>query len=137
MNWRLIFVLSGLSIPLGVASVLGVAGNDEWLMWLLAGIFCALQFARKANDDLFLHGFYLGIFCGMFSSFVQAMFVATYLANNPRMFEVLNMLPQDLPPRGVLLIMGPLIGVVSGIVFGILSVVAATIMRRPSTEIGK
>jgi hypothetical protein len=133
MSWRLIFLLSLLSIPMGFASLLGLTGSYEWLMWLAVGIFSAWRFATKTKVDLFLHGFYLGILDGIFNSVIQSIFFRTYLANNPRMVDAFSSLPQDLSPKLVLLIMGPIIGVVSGVAFGIITVVAGSLVRRPAT----
>lgn len=133
MNWPLILRLSLLSIAMGPASVLGLTRSYDWLMWLCVGVFCAWQFARKAHDELFLHGFYLGILDGIFNSTIEAVFVSTYLSNNPRMINALNAVPQGLHPALVVLIMGPIIGTVSGIIFGVLAVIAGKLVRQTSS----
>ena len=128
MNWRLIFALSLFSIPLGLASVLGLTRGYEWLAWLLVGLYCAFRFASATHNELFLHGFYLGILVGFFNATIQAIFISTYLSNNPLMVEALNALPQGLHPGLVVLIMGPIIGAVSGVVFGVIAVIAAKVV---------
>jgi hypothetical protein len=130
MNWRLIISLSLLGIVFGIASVFGFTSGREWLAWLCVGIYSAWRFALRSSEELFLHGFYLGILAGFFSSIIQAFFVSAYLANNPRMVEALNALPQGLHPAAVVLIMGPIIGTVSGVVFGVLAVIIGKLMRR-------
>ncbi|MCX6145523.1 MAG: hypothetical protein NTZ35_20135 [Ignavibacteriales bacterium] len=130
MNWRLIISLSLLGIIFGIASVFGFTSGREWLAWLCIGIFSAWRFSRRSREELFLHGFYLGILTGFFSSIIQALFVSTYLANNPRMVEALNALPQGLHPAAIVLIMGPIIGTVSGVVFGVLAVIIGKVMHR-------
>jgi hypothetical protein len=130
MNWRLIISLSLLGIIFGIASVLGFTSGREWLAWLCIGIYSAWRFARRSREELFLHGFYLGILAGFFSSLIQALFVSTYLSNNPRMVEALNALPQGLHPAAIVLIMGPIIGTVSGVAFGVLAVVIGKLARR-------
>jgi len=130
MNWHLIFRLSLLSIVMGVASVLGLARNHEWLMWLFVGVLSAWQFAKKTREELFLHGLCLGIFIGTFNASIQAVFISTYLSNNPGMIEALDALPQNLHPAAVVLIMGPIIGAFSGIVFGLLAAIAGKLMQN-------
>jgi hypothetical protein len=130
MNWRLILSLSLLGIVLGIASVFGFTSGREWLAWLCIGAYSAWKFATRSREELFLHGFYLGILTGCFSSVVQALFISTFLANNPRMVEALNALPHDLHPAAVILIMGPIIGTVSGVVFGVLAVIIGKLVRR-------
>jgi hypothetical protein len=130
MNWRLILSLSLLGVIFGIASVFGFTSGREWLAWLCIGIFSAWRFARRSREELFLHGFYLGILTGFFSSVVQALFVSTYLVNNPGMVEALNALPQGLHPAAIILIMGPIIGTVSGVVFGVIAVIVGKLVHR-------
>ena len=134
MNWRLIFRLSLLSVPMGFASVFGFPGSYEWLMWLCIGMFSAWRIALSRRDELFLHGLYLGIFDGLFNSAIQAAFLSTYLSNNPRMVEALETLPQGLHHSLVILIMGPIVGSISGVFFGLLAVGAGIFVRIRISE---
>jgi hypothetical protein len=134
MNWRLILSLSLLGIVFGIASVFGFTSGREWLAWFIIGVYSAWKFARRSREELFLHGFYLGIFIGCFSSVIQALFISTYLANNPRMIEALNELPQGLHPAVVVLIMGPIIGTVSGVVFGVLAAIIGKLVRLGQSD---
>jgi len=130
MNWRLILSLSLLGIVLGIASVFGFTSEREWLAWLCIGLYAGWKFSRRSREELFLHGFYLGILAGCFSSVIQALFISTYLAHNPQMVEELDALPHGLHPAAVILIMGPFIGTVIGVVFGLLAVIVGKVLRR-------
>ena len=132
MNWRLIISLSLLGIVFGIASVFGFTSGREWLAWLCIGVYSAWRFTRRSREELFLHGFYLGILAGFLSSVIQALFISAYLANNPRMVEALDALPQGLHPAAIVLIMGPIIGTVSGVVFGVLAATAGKLVHRHS-----
>jgi hypothetical protein len=134
MNWQLILGLSLLGVVVGLVSVFGFMGGQIWVLWLCVAAFCAWQFARKTRRYLFLHGFYLGIFVGVCASWVQAIFLPTYLSNNPRMAETLGNLPHNLHPSFLLLIMGPIVGTVSGIVIGLFAIIAGRISRRPTSD---
>jgi hypothetical protein len=134
MNWQLILTLSLLGVVLGLVSVFGFLGNQIWLLWLCVAAFCAWQFARNTRRYLFLHGFYLGIFVGVCASWVQAIFLPAYLSNNPRMAEVFNNLPHNLHPAYLLLIMGPIVGTVSGVVVGLFAIIAGKIARGPVSD---
>jgi len=130
MNWRLIFLLSLLSIVLAIVSILGFVKSSEWMMWLIIGVYCGWQFAGKVTDDFFLHGFYLGILDGVFNSTFKALFFNSYISNNPRMADAFSGLPQDLSPQLVLFIMGPIIGAFSGVAFGVLAFLASRVRKR-------
>ena len=130
MNWRLIISLSLLGIVFGIASVFGFTSGREWLAWLCIGVYSAWRFTRRSREELFLHGFYLGILAGFLSSVIQALFISAYLANNPRMVEALDALPQGLHPAAIVLIMGPIIGTVGGVAFGFLCFLTGKLVRR-------
>jgi hypothetical protein len=131
MNWQLILSLSLLGVVVGLVSVFGFLGGQIWMLWLCVAAFCAWQFARHTRRYLFLHGFYLGIFVGVCASWVQAIFLPTYISNNPGMAETFNNLPRDMHPSFVVLIMGPFIGAVAGIVIGLFALIAGKIARGP------
>jgi hypothetical protein len=128
MNWRLILSLSLFGLVLGIASVIGLTREREWIGWLLIGAYAAWKFGTRIREEFFLHGFYLGILTGVFGSCVQALFISAYLGSNPRMVEALNALPQGLHPSAVILIMGPIIGTVIGVVYGVMAVGVGRLM---------
>jgi hypothetical protein len=133
MNWPLILSLSLLGVLVGIASVLGFTGGREWVAWIFIGLYAAWKFASRSREELFLHGFYLGILTGVFSSAIQALFISEYLKNNPRMLEALDALPHGLHPSAVILIMGPIIGTVGGVAFGVMSVIVGKLVQHKST----
>lgn len=130
MNWRLVALLSCLSVVLAAVSLIGFARGHEWVLWLLIGIIGAWQFATKVSENHFLHGLYLGIFSGILNSIFRALFFESYIASNPNMLDALAGLPQDLSPRMVILIMGPLVGSLVGVVYGLLAAAGSLVRKR-------
>ena len=129
MNWHLIFRLSLLSIVMGFASVLGLTRSYEWLVWLCVGLMCAWQFAKKTREELFLHGFYVGIFIGLIATAVVAHAVAMLFKGKGKFDESLKAVIYGASPFyafGWL----PIFGVLFGLYAVIVQVPAFKLLHR-------
>ena len=105
MNWKLILSLSTIGVLMGIAGRVGLTGGIEGILWIVIGIVCAIQIAKRVAGEHFLHGFMVGLIGGL---------VMPLLWN------------------GILL--APFISLVSGIVFGLFSWVAGKIVRKGTAE---
>ncbi len=132
LNWRIILLLSGFGLAMGIASVFGITTGIEGLLWLIIGIFSAVVIAMKVQSKHFLHGLLVGIIGGLVASFVQVIFFPTYLTNNPESAKEMTQIPGGPNPRFFVLMLAPIISVASGLILGALSWVAAKIVRRNS-----
>lgn len=117
MNWTLILSLSMFGVLIGLLSVLGITKKAEPLLWLLVGFFTIFILYRKATGMIFWHGFIIGIFWGCLNSIIQSIFFKTYLKNNPKYTEAYNK-SSRLKPRYLILLVGPLLGLLTGAVLG-------------------
>jgi predicted outer membrane lipoprotein len=130
MNWRLIVYLSLLSILLAIGSIAGLVKSQEWLGWLVIGILSGWYIAGRVDENFFLYGLILGILDGILNSSLKALFFESYSSSNPRIMDAFDGLPQDLSPRMVMLIMGPLVGALLGVAFGIITAAASMLRKR-------
>lgn len=117
MNWVLILSLSMFGILLGFLSVFGLTKRAEPLLWLVVGFFTIFVLYQKISELIFWHGFAIGIFWGCLNSLIQSLFFKTYLKNNPKYTEAYNK-SSRLKPRYLILIVGPLLGLLTGAVLG-------------------
>lgn len=117
MNWTLILFLSLFGVLLGILSVLGFTKKAEPLLWLVVGLFTVFFLSKKISEMIFWHGFAIGIFWGCLNSLIQSLFFKTYLINNPKYTEAYNK-SSRLKPRYLILIVGPLLGLLTGAVLG-------------------
>ena len=117
MNWHLILLLSLFGILMGTLSVLGFTKKAEPLLWLVIGLFTAFMVSRKITEMMFWHGFIIGIFWGCLSSLLQSIFFQTYLKNNPKYAEAFQK-NQKINSRYLMLVVGPLMGLLTGTVVG-------------------
>ena len=130
MKWNLIFSLSLLAFFMALATVFLFPTTIEPFFWIPIFIVYAFLIARHAEGNYFLHGFFLGIANSLWISFLHTIMFTKYIFNNGKVSETLAKLPKLGPPRLMLLIYGPMIGVFAGIILGLLSVAAFKISNR-------
>ena len=132
MNWKLILSLSGFGLLMGILSVLGLVSKVEGWLWLAIGIFCAGWMGTQLAERRFLHGFLTGLIGGAVAPAIQALFFSTYVANNPEFTQAAAQLPPGIPLRLLVVVAIPVSGLLSGVVLGLLTLVAGKILYRPS-----
>jgi len=133
LEYRLIVTLSGFGLVMALATVWVVPPNVEPLLWLPIFVTCAVLIARRAPGRPFLHGFLVSLANCVWITSAHMAFSTAYLANHPAEAESLAKMPAPDSPRLMMLMMGPAIGVVSGLVLGGFAVLAAKLMRTRET----
>jgi len=119
VNWR----------SIAVASLFGLTGRLEPLLWLIILVFYAWWIATHCAGKFFLHALAVSVLNGIWISLIHALFFSTYMRNNPEMLAGYQKLPQGISPRMMMLIVGPIIGVLTGVVAGLFAWVAAKLLR--------
>lgn len=137
MNWKLIFLLSLFGIAMGFATVYVIPSTIEPLFWLAIFIVCAFCVARYAPGKYFLHGLLVSVVNGIWITAIHASLFYTYIANHPEYLQMLQQ-PGTPPamadhPRRMMVITGPIIGVISGLVLGLFSWIASKVVK-PASE---
>ena len=83
LNWKLILLLMTHGIVIGVASLFGLwAWEFEPLIWLTAAVIIITVIRKAGVARAPLYAFMAG-FGGYVAAIIQAIFLSTYLANNP------------------------------------------------------
>ena len=133
MNWKLIFLLSLFGLAMGFATVFVIPSSVEPFCWLAIFIVCAYLIARYAPGKYFLHGLSVGIANGIWMTAIHASLFYTYVANHPEYLQMLtapgNPEVMAAHPRRMMVITGPIIGVLSGLVIGLFSWVASRFVK--------
>jgi hypothetical protein len=130
MNWRLVFALSGFGVAMAVLTVFAIPSNVEPLCWLVIFLFCAWVIARRVERRHYLHGMAIGIVNSVWMTAGHVALLDTYLARHPNEAALAASMPFS--PRVMMLVTGPVIGVLSGVILGLLCLVAAKVVRRPA-----
>ena len=127
MNWKLIFSLSLFGLGMGLATAYFLPSKIEPFCWLVIFAICAYLIAKNALEKYFLHGFLVSLVNCVWITGTHILLSATYLANHAeetKQYAKMNA-QFGLGVSAAMLITGPIIGVISGVVLGLFSVIAS------------
>lgn len=132
MNLKLILQLSAFGLIMAFGTVSLIPQQIEPFFWLAIFVFCAIVIARAAPGKPFLHGFLVSIANCVWIIAVHTIFYNTYIANHPDIALMNNDAPVAMAnhPRLVQAIFGATIGIVSGVVLGLFSLIASKIVKK-------
>ncbi len=104
--------------------------NIEPVFWLVIFVVCAVLIAQRCSGKYFPHGPLVGLANCVWVTSLHIVFFDSYLARHPQEAAMMKTMPLPDSPRLMMLMMGPVVGVVSGIVLGLFAVVASKIFKR-------
>lgn len=130
MNWKLILQLSLFGLAMGIATVFFIQSNVEPFFWLAIFIVSAYLIATRAPGRYFLHGLFVGIANSVWVTASHVTLVNSYFARHPKELAMMASMPLPTHPRVMMLLTGPVIGVLSGVVLGVLAIVASKLVKR-------
>jgi hypothetical protein len=128
MNKKLIFQLSLFGLAMAFATVYFIPSKIEPLFWLIIFIFCAYLIAKKCSVKFFLNGLYVSLLNAVWITTVHIILFDAYVANHSDEAKMMSGMP--MPPRVMMLVTGPLIGLISGLILGLFSFIAAKIQKK-------
>ena len=128
MNWKLIAQLSLFGLAMGVATVFLIPSTIEPLLWLVIFGICAYIIATRSSGQYFLHGLLVSMVNGIWVTASHILLFDRYIANHPQEAAMMTSMPLPGSPRLMMALMGPVIGVASGLVLGLFAVVAGKLV---------
>jgi hypothetical protein len=129
MNWRVIVSLSAFGVAMGLATISLIPSNVEPLFWLVIFVICAYVIARRVASKFFLHGLVLSLVNSIWITASHVAFFDTYIANHPQEASMTASMPFSSHPRVLMLVIGPAIGAVTGVILGLFCLVASRFTR--------
>lgn len=120
MHWSMIAILGALGLIMGLLSTQGLTRGIEPYLWIILGLFSATVVARAGHGRWFLHGLAIGVMWGVLNAVAASALFPHYAANNPEIMSRLDGRPAPVSPRIFFLLTGPVIGLVSGCILGLL-----------------
>lgn len=130
MNYKLIFQLSLFGLAMAIATVFWIPSNLEPLYWLVIFIISAYFIALKSSGKYFKSGFWVSIANCVWITAAHIIFFHTYIANHPQEADMITKMPFPDSPRLMMLITGPVVGVISGLVLGLFAFIASKILQK-------
>jgi hypothetical protein len=129
MDWKLILGLSLFGLAMAIGTVFVVPSNVEPIFWLLIFLACAFLIARKRPDRHFLHGLLVGIVNSVWVTTAHIIFFSQYITNHPKEAAMMSSMPVPDSPRLMMACVGPIIGIISGAIIGLLAAVAGKLFK--------
>jgi hypothetical protein len=130
MNWKLLFRLSLIGFAMSLATISVIPMKIEPILWLVIFIICSWLIAKEADRFYFWHGFVLSLINCIYITGAHIIFYSTYIANHAEMAKMNNNMPLSNHPRLMMLIMGPLFGIVFGLMQGLFSFIASKLVKK-------
>ena len=121
MHWKFLLQMSIIALAMGIATVSIIPSTIERALWPIIIAVSAYAIARVCSRYRFTHGLLLGLFNSFWVTSFHVIFAARYLANHPNEAEMSKSMPMHLTPRIAMMLFGPVIGIVSGLLIGVLA----------------
>jgi len=127
MNWRLILGLSVFGLLMAFGTVYFISSKIEPYCWLIIFAISAYSIAKNAEEKYFLHGLLVSLANCVWITGIHMILSAEYIAHHTdEAKQYVKMSAQTgLTITQTMLIMGPIIGIMSGLVLGLLAFVAS------------
>ncbi len=132
MNWKLIVQLSLFGLVMGIATVFVIPSTVEPFFWLAIMLVSAYYIATRTSGSHFLHGVVTGVANSVWVTACHVFLFSSYAARHGREMATMTTMPLPTHPRLMMLLTGPVIGVLSGVVIGLLAMGAARLVKRPA-----
>ena len=132
MNWKIIIQLSAFGLIIALATISLIPQNIEPVFWLVIFSFCAWVIAKVCSGKYFLHGFLVSLVNCIWIVAAHIIFYKSYIAHHPDMASMNKSMPPSLAvhPRLSMAVVGPIFGIVSGIILGVFAIFAAAILKK-------
>jgi hypothetical protein len=129
MNWKLIVQLSMFGLAMGLGTVFVIPSTVEPFLWLAIFLICSYVIGATGTAHPFLHGLAIGVVNSVWVTGSHLLLFNQYVANHSRELEMMRTMPMSDRPRVLMALMGPVIGVISGIILGLFALAASKLMK--------
>jgi NAD/NADP transhydrogenase beta subunit len=133
MNWKLIFALSLFGLAMAIGTVYFIPYKTEPYFWIVIFLVCAAAIGKYAPGKYFGHGFVLALVNSVWITGAHVLLADKYFATHPdelMRYAQLSGKLGNLQPQQIMLLLGPMSGVIFGVITGLLSVVAGLVFRK-------
>jgi hypothetical protein len=131
MDWKLIFQLSLFGLAMAFATVFLIPPNIEPMCWLVIFLTSAYVIAKRRPTGRFVHGLLLGLANSVWITAAHILLFDRYIAGHAQEAAMMKSMPLADAPRLMMAITGPVVGLISGIIIGLLALAASRLIRRP------
>ena len=130
MNKKLIFQLSLFGLVMAFATVYFIPPNIEPLCWLAIFIVCAYIISKNCTEKYFLNGLCVSLVNAVWITGLHILLFDKYISTHPDEALMMSKMPLPDSPRIMMLMMGPVVGLVSGLVLGLFALIASKMIKK-------
>lgn len=130
MKTKLILQLSLFGLAMAIGTVYVIPSAVEPFLWLPIFLVCAYVIAKKCEGKYFLHGFLTSLVNCVWIVGVHVLLFDAYAARHEAEMAMMAQGPMATHPRLMMVLTGPLIGVVSGLVLGLFAFIASKLVKK-------
>lgn len=130
MNWKLIFQLSLLGLFMAIATVFFIPSTIEPICWLVIFLICAYFIAKNCTNNYFLNGFLVSLVNAVWITAAHILLYSKYISSHASEAEMMAKMPVTINPKLAMLITGPIIGIISGLVLGLFAFLASKFVKK-------
>jgi len=131
MKWKLILQLSLFGLAMGVATVFVIPSSIEPAFWLVIFVICAYVIAKRCPTGHFLHGLLLGLANSVWITAAHVLLFDSYIARHAQEAAMMQTGPLAASPRLMMALVGPVVGLLSGVILGLFAFVAGKLVKNP------
>ena len=115
---------------MAIATVFVIPSNIEPIFWLAIFIVCAYLIAKNCSEKYFLTGLFVSLLNAVWITTAHILLFNTYIDNHSQEAAMMSKMPIPDSPKLMMLITGPIIGIISGLILGLLAFVASKILKK-------
>lgn len=125
IDWKIVLSLSLFGLAMGVATVFFIPSKTEPIFWLAIFVACAVIIARRCKGSYFLNGLFVSLVNSVWITTAHVVLFDAYAASHA---QEVSMAAQMGSPRLMMLMTGPVVGLVSGLILGLFSWIASKLV---------
>ena len=134
MNWPLVLGLSLFGLVMGIGTVFFISSEIEPYLWVTIFLISAFFIARHCLHRRFLHGLIVGVANSIWITATHILFLTYYMAGHAREAAMMRSMPLPGWPRLMMVVTGPVVGIMSGIIIGTLAIVCGLLVRQSGSK---
>lgn len=115
---------------MAISTVFWIPSSIEPVYWLVIFIISAYFIALKSSGKYFMSGFWVSITNCVWITAFHIIFFQQYLMNHQQEADMLAKMPLPDSPRLMMLLTGPVIGIISGLVLGLFAFIGSKILQK-------
>lgn len=115
---------------MAIATVFWIPSTVEPVFWLASFIIFSYMIAQRVDGKYFLHGFLLGLANCVWITSGHVLLYSYYAANHVEEMKMMHNMPLEGHPRLNMLITGPIVGILSGLVIGACVFIASKMVKK-------